>query len=829
MIRKAALLLMLLQLAACGGGDGGSTPPPSPSGLSYPTPPSFTVGVAITALTPTVTGTVTSYAVSPGLAAGLALNASSGVISGTPSAVSAVTTYMVTASNGTGSTTADVSITVVAAAAAPTVSFPSLTYSLTVGGAASIAPVSTGGAVSTWSVSPALSAGLTLNAETGTITGTPTTVSLPASYVVTAENSGGTYKIGLTLQVVSKVLLDLGHNGSITQLLFSGTRLLSQGNGAIIDEAAVARCNLWNTATDTLVAEFECTGQTTPFALAGPTAVIVGPTPSVNGLAILASSTGALEGRVTAPFSWWQLASDGSYIVTGSGTGLNVFSPSGQTLYSAAGNYATAKAFAAPGQVLIALGPAGANVIQTVTIPGGVVATGPAFTGTFNEWFADGSHFQTTVGTSVYTYTSASVKVDLTALTTVQGLAGEGNYFWTVGTSALTIYTVGASSTPALVVNGSPVYASGSTIAVGTGSTGQLTIVDLSGASPVDQTYTLPAAVSGGRFFAAISASDWFVGGTNGVIFDGTSIATTPKYLDYGTALSIAGGAGVAAVATALGIVVINVQTNAIELTIPVMSNNVQLSADATVLAASQSDGSALNVYSLPSGSLINSFPYTGGGVISYTLAPTGTLIAQFTPPAAGGAVTQQVTAVTGGPVLWSETQTPPYQGSLQNVQFSPDGTLIAASNGDPDAVNSAQQANIGTNIYKNYVLAEAVPGWAVGWISNSELLTNTYTYSPQNSPIGTYAGATIYSPTGTAVATPALPQLRSLVPVNADDTEIYSPTLNSIYAIPSGSLVFGSSYYKQSGLSGNTPGAFASPDMVYVWGSHVVAVQPPQ
>jgi Putative Ig domain len=828
MIRKAALLLMLLQLAACGGGDGGSTPPPSPSGLSYPTPPTYTVGVAITALTPTVTGTVTSYAVSPGLPAGLALNASSGVISGTPRAVSAATTYTVTASNGTGSTTADVSITVVAAAAAPMVSFPSLTYSLTAGGAASIAPVSTGGAVSTWSVSPALPAGLTLNAETGTITGTPTTVSLPASYVVTAENSRGTYKIGLTLQVVSKVLLDLGHNGSITQLLFSGTRLLSQGSGAIIDEAAVARCNLWNTATDKLVAEFECTGQTTPFALAGPTAVIVGPTPSVNGLAILASSTGALEGKVTAPFSWWQLASDGSYIVTGSATSLNVFSPSGQTLYSAAGNYATAKAFAAPGQVLIALGPAGANVIQTVTIPGGVVATGPAFMGTFNEWFSDGSHFQTTVGTSVYTYTSASARVDLTVLSTVQGLAGEGNYFWIVGAATpLTIYTVGASSTPALVVSGGPVYASGSTIGLLGPSAGQLTIVDLSGASPVQQTYTLPAAVSSG-IFAAISASDWFVGGGNGVIFDGTSIATTPKYLDYGTALSVAGGAGVAAVATALGIVVINVQTNTIELTIPVISNNVQLSADATVLAASQSDGSALNVYSLPSGSLINSFPYTAGGVISYTLAPTGTLIAQFTAPVGAGAITQQVTAVTGGPVLWSETQTPPYQ-ALESVQFSQDGTLIAASNGDPDAVNSTQQANIGTNIYKNYVLAEAVPGWAVGWISNTELLTNTYTYSPQNSPIGTYAGATIYSPTGTAVATPALPQLRSLVPVNAEGTEIYSPSLNSIYAIPSGSLVFGSSYYKQSGLSGNTPAGFASPDMVYVWGSHVVAVQPPQ
>jgi hypothetical protein len=373
---------------------------------------------------------------------------------------------------------------------------------------------------------------------------------------------------------------------------------------------------------------------------------------------------------------------------------------------------------------------------------------------------------------------------------------------------------------------------SGSTIAVGSGTTSQLTIVDLSGASPVDQTYTLPAVVGGG-VFAAISASDWFVGG-NGIIFDGTSIATTPKYLDYGTALSVAGAAGVAAVATASGIVVINVQTNTIEVTIPFVSNNVQLSANATVLAASQTFpngyGNALNVYSLPSGSLIYSFPYTTGSatqLLAYTLAPTGTLIGQVTAQCYGCANTQQVTAVTGGAVLWSQTQTPPHPGTLPSVQFSPDSTLIAASNNEPYDINSTQEAEIATNIYKNYVLAEAVPGWAVGWISNTELLTNTYTYSPQDSPIGLYAGATIYSPAGTAAATPALPQLTNLVPVNADGTEIYSPTLNSIYSIPSGTLVFGSS--RQSELSGTTPGAFASPDMVYVWGSHVVAVQPPQ
>jgi len=106
-----ALITGMLIVAACGGGDdmgggggyGGGTP--APSALSYTAPAAIHVGTAITALSPTVTGTVTGYTVTPALPAGLALNATTGVISGTPTATAAQATYTVTASNATGSTT----------------------------------------------------------------------------------------------------------------------------------------------------------------------------------------------------------------------------------------------------------------------------------------------------------------------------------------------------------------------------------------------------------------------------------------------------------------------------------------------------------------------------------------------------------------------------------------------------------------------------------------------------------------------------------------------------------------------------------------------------
>ena len=91
-----------------------SAGPIAPSSLSYtPSSISGTVGVAISSVSPTVTGTVDTYSVSPALPSGLSINASSGVISGTPTTISASASYTVTASNSGGSTTAAVTVEVV--------------------------------------------------------------------------------------------------------------------------------------------------------------------------------------------------------------------------------------------------------------------------------------------------------------------------------------------------------------------------------------------------------------------------------------------------------------------------------------------------------------------------------------------------------------------------------------------------------------------------------------------------------------------------------------------------------------------------------------------
>ena len=63
-------------------------------------------------------------------------------------------------------------------------------------------PSSTGGAVSAYSVDPALPAGLSLIADTGIISGTPTAVAATTTYTVTASNAAGSTTAFLTITVI---------------------------------------------------------------------------------------------------------------------------------------------------------------------------------------------------------------------------------------------------------------------------------------------------------------------------------------------------------------------------------------------------------------------------------------------------------------------------------------------------------------------------------------------------------------------------------------------------------------------------------------------------
>ena len=142
-----------------------------------------------------------SWSISPTLPSGLSFNTSTGAISGTPTAVSSSTSYTVTATNAGGSGTATVTIQVNDIAPSNVAYSPSF-LTLTKDSAMTTAtPTSSGGTVTSWSVSPSLPAGISLDSSTGAISGTPTSVSSATTYTITASNTGGSATTTVTILV----------------------------------------------------------------------------------------------------------------------------------------------------------------------------------------------------------------------------------------------------------------------------------------------------------------------------------------------------------------------------------------------------------------------------------------------------------------------------------------------------------------------------------------------------------------------------------------------------------------------------------------------------
>jgi len=760
----STIIAVFLGLAlGCGGNN---TPPVrAPSNLVYPQPTvTAEVGKAITTDIPTVTGTVDSYTVSPTLPPGLSLSSSTGVISGTPTAVAAQVNYTVTAMNSAGSTTAMVQILVNAAVVAPSnLVYPQPTVTAEVGKVITTDIPTVTGTVDSYTVSPNLPPGLSLSSSTGVISGTPTAVAALATYVVTASNSGGnaTASITITVNTAPRVLFELGHAAEVTFLRFDNSRVLSQDSNQ--------HWVLWDYASGAILANGDQYSPL-PLDMGGNTVVIGLP----NGLEVRSSSDGHILSTIVSSASWWKLATDGSYICAGSRAGLSVWTPTGRILVSRPGDYSAAKIFAAPGEVRVALGPAGQNVVETISTASGTSSVTPAFSGQFNSWFLDGQRFLTNQSNTVWTYSKSGIQQAIVALPTIANLSGEGGWLWVQSDLGLDIYSVGSNS-PSLTVTSGAEVISGMTIGVLRIGTSAIGVIDLSGSSLSEVDYALPIAYTSA--YAATSSSQWLVGNVHGVVLDGASIANTPRYFGMGAAWSIAGGVARAAVATATGtIVYLDPSGTTAEGSISFSSSKLEFSSDGTVLAAAANTNDSqyevdrtLKVFSLPGATQINSWPYTfqyqTPFLFDFSLSGSGALLGQVLESESGLSFTRQVTATTGGPTIWSDSL------SSDPIRISPDGTLIAVSSG----------LFSGTNIYRNGILTTAVPGWAVGWIDDDRLLVNNY--AAGSAPV--FSGCTIYDPTGIKLAAPALPELQEFQAVTSD--WVYSARENAIFSLTTG------------------------------------------
>ena len=867
-LRRFLLVWALLGLVACGGGSGGggsvTTTPQNNSTLSYASgTQTFVIGTAITAITPTISGTLTTFAVNPALPAGLSLDTGKGTISGTPTAVTAATTYTVSASGSDG-TTVSATVSIAVNDVPPSkVSYgaTSLTYSAGVAGS-SLTPTTAGGAVTSWSISPALPQGLSFSSTDGSISGTPTTPTAAAQYVITAQNSGGPGTVTLTITVDIAPLLNLGHQAGVAQVRTTATTVLSLDSsgtwilwgyaGASIIATSNSNCILAD-SQDKSPCPFvgsSTQGNTSPFVdIAGTTAVVVTPT----GLEIHSTSDGHVSGSITASGNWWRLATDGSYIATGSSTGLSVWSASGTQQFSLAGDYSKAVAFATPGQVMVAGGAAGASVIQTIAVPSGTASTGASFNGTFSSWFSNGSGFITLVGSSALIYSNASAQQGvITSLSGNTPPVGQGNWVWIPGSGGLSFYPAtgtSASPTTTIALTGlwTP-YVSGETIGIlyegsDAASSDVVNVIDLSGSTPTKTDYTssiyMSAVYAGSSAaqavgpYAAVSASQWMVGTGGGVLMDGTTLGSSVRLFGYGEAWSIAAGTGHFAVATASGnILYFNSATLAQEGQIAYFASKLVMSADGTVLVAEGAgtqfyNENTLAVYSLPGGGsplYTWTYPSTTSIQLPYAdieLSASGTVLGQMA-GTTGSGVTVEASAPTGGSQIYSSTFTPQLNNSLQvpPVRISPDGTLIAYSQGVSPAGISGDMP--GTDLVVNGSLVTALTGLSVGWLDNTRLVVDNYS---QGTTGLLYSGCTLYGPSGTATgAGCALPyEVDEFQPLTTDG--IYVPATNQILSVSTGSVSWTSGDPEGGPYpSGSVVRAVAGSHVIFVSGTSVLA-----
>jgi len=727
--------------------------------------------------------------------------------------------------------------------AAPVVAYGSVSFTLEVDEPITpIVPTSLGGQVASWSIEPALPAGVVLGSD-GVISGSPAVTSAPVNYVVTARNSAGSGVANLALTVSSTLLLDLGHADEIAYLDRDGERLLS------LDVSG--RWVLWNTENGKSLARGTlpcgttgpaCGPAFTEFAdLAGGTLALR----SADSMELRSASDGKVLTRVSPRPPRWKLATDGSYIALASATELATVSSTGMRMLSRSGNYTNAMAFAAPAELRVARGAAGTNVIERIAIPTGAATTSSFFEGTFHSWFLDGERFLANDANTVRVYSRDAALLDVKVLpialpplgnpVVLPGLAGRGDWFWTFINNTLDVYDVGASATPtASYALGGPGAAvpSGATIGLLAFAQSAIGVVDLAAATPTNVSHAVP--VDFPSAYAVGPRGEPLVGNRSGVVVD-LPAGAAPRYLAFGAVDDIAGAANRAIIAVASAVLYYDVSNKSEEGRIESARGELDVSDDAALLLAlGPGPARPLVTFALPSEAPVATFPYAGSypQLVSYALAGSGSVLGrvEFLGPTANPSYRREVSTLSGT-VRVQDTLNPPVKPNDLTGWFPSDIAIRLSPDGMHVAVATRERhTETVTKIYTNGLMS-VVDGWPVGWLDDQRLLVNRYAEPALGLGQGqvdapAYASAVIVNALGQVLDATALPELTELQRVGPD--KIYSRERNTIYSMPGGSVAWTSSRpidgQGYPGAISNNRGAVAGNYVVFVSGAAVRA-----
>lgn len=261
----AVLIVFLLLVANCA------------PGITYDGSPfRFPRNSAITPITPKLTGDpATSCSSLPTLPPGLVIDNSTCTISGTPTQMSDPGLYTITAENSKGNDTFDIVIEIINDTS-PGITYSGSPYTFSLNyPIVTVTPTLTGYIPTGCTSSPVLPTGLTLDATTCAIRGTPVMPSAAATYTITVTNEAGsaTTDISIAITTIAGTQHTLNAGGVVFNMrdvpgktTFMGTSDAAQAtvaNGYAIAETEV-NFLLWTTVYNWAIANgytFSQTGQ----------------------------------------------------------------------------------------------------------------------------------------------------------------------------------------------------------------------------------------------------------------------------------------------------------------------------------------------------------------------------------------------------------------------------------------------------------------------------------------------------------------------------------------------------------------------------------------
>jgi hypothetical protein len=349
---------------------------------------------------------------------------------------------------------------------------------------------------------------------------------------------------------------------------------------------------------------------------------------------------------------------------------------------------------------------------------------------------------------------------------------------------------------------------------------GTLMFIDVSGPSPAMTEKALP--VGGGDVYpftyAVLSATQWMTGTAHGVLFDGASSLTSPRYFNYGAVLSIAGSGARFAISTASGrILHYNSTTGALEGTVNGFSQKLVFSADGSKLAAGGAYTEAIGpgpeltevhkarVYSLPDENVLSIWPANNNDPLplDIDLSADGSVLAQTF-----GSGAAAVNPAAGGGPTWTAP------GNCVGIHLSPDGSQVGCNNQmRPFPATSPTTWQLFPN--SNGSQGITLDGWALGWVDAGHILVNHDYFFANFTPMFRYTS--VNSATGAELSKPALPPLAVMQPLPPDS--IYSQEQNAIFAVGSGTATW------LSPTLNRQVGAVAGPNVVFTSGHYVLSL----